>query len=59
MASDEKKRKERARRLREEIDRVRSGADEEIEPKSPREFLDRAAREKRPPGESGEQGGRG
>ena len=59
MTSDEKKRRERARRLREEIDRVRSGADAEVEPKSPREFLDRAAREKRPQGESGEKGGRG
>jgi hypothetical protein len=56
MAGDEKKRDERARRLREEIDRLRSGA--EVEPKSPREFLDRAAREKkRPRREAGEEGG--
>jgi hypothetical protein len=45
MAGEEKQRDERAKRLREEIDRLRSGAETEATPKSPREFLDRAARE--------------
>lgn len=58
MADDEKKRDERARRLREEIERLRSGADAEAKPKSPREFVDRAAREKkRPLPESDEEKG--
>lgn len=59
MADDEKKKRDqRARRLREEIDRLRSGAGAEAKPKSPREFVDRAAREgKRPPPEPDEGGG--
>jgi hypothetical protein len=47
MADDERERGERARRLRAEIDRLRYSDDAEVKPKSPREFLDRAAREEK------------
>jgi hypothetical protein len=60
MADDEKRRRERAKRLRGEIERLRSGADAEVEPRSPREFLERKAREqKRPRPESGGEGDEG
>lgn len=55
MADDEKERRARARRLREEVERLRSGADRAPEPKSPREFLDREAGERKRRRESGKK----
>ena len=45
MPEDEIARQERARELREEIERLRSGEGSEGPPKSPREFVQRAASE--------------
>jgi hypothetical protein len=44
MADESEARRERARRLREEIDAVKEGR-APAPPRSPREFLDRRARE--------------
>ena len=44
MADDEARRK-RAERLRRQVERLRSGNDEDEKPRSPREFADRKARE--------------
>lgn len=58
MTGDEKERRARARRLREEVERLRSGADRAPEPKSPREFLDREAAERKGRRKSDEKGKR-
>jgi cell division protein FtsB len=44
-ANDQQARRERAKRLRREIDELRSGEGKEVKPRSPREFVDERARE--------------
>jgi hypothetical protein len=45
VGDDESARQQRAEELREEIERLRSGEAAERPPKSPREFVEQAARE--------------
>jgi hypothetical protein len=47
MVDDEQARRERAERLRKQIDELRSGEGDKAEPQSPREFLEEKAREER------------
>jgi hypothetical protein len=49
MADDEIARQARAKELREEIERLRSGEGSEEPPKSPRDFVERAASEEAEP----------
>jgi cell division protein FtsB len=46
-ADDEQARRERAKRLRRQIDELRSGEGGKEEPQTPREFLEEKAREER------------
>jgi hypothetical protein len=46
-ADDEQARRERAKRLRRQIDELRSGEGGKDEPRTPREFLEEKAREER------------
>lgn len=52
MADDELERKKRAEELREEIERLRSGEAAAEPPRSPRDFVEEAARDAEEPPEA-------
>ena len=54
MADDEQARRERARRLREEIEELKSGRPPDEPPSSPREFVERLTEREAEPDEDEE-----